>query len=915
MGWNDLLLRLLALVRRGRAEGELDEELRFHMEMEARKERAAGVAEEEARRSARARFGGVEQVREECRDVRGLSFLENLARDIRYGARLLRKTPVFTAIAVLSLGIGIGANTAVFTLVDTVMLRMLPVRNPEQLVVARWGAHKSLDLMANWATGGSDGHGGWTENVFSWPAFSQMRNRGGALTAVMGFSPLGPVSVMANSQALPTGAMVISGNYFQALGIGAIAGRPILDDDDHADGLPAAVISYRFWERVFARERSAIGKTLFINGEPCTIVGVTPKEFFGVSPGGFMMTPQVDIMLPIRFRDRMQVVGQKRVAWFVDDLLWIQVMGRLKPGSEAVAKSELAAIVKATLPESARSELGSETPRVHLDPGGQGLDSLRRAFREPLLILMAVVGLTLLMACANLAGLLLARAAARQREIMLRLAVGASRGRLVRQLLVEGAVLSAAGAAAALAFAWWGVRALLAMAASGSAPIPVDVTPDARVFAFTAAVSLAVTFLFALAPALRATRVDVAGGLKQDVAAAPAIRSFGMGSVLVAVQVAVALVLLAGATLFTRSLANLRSLPLGFNPRNVVVFDIAPGQNGYDEVRGNQLYMRMRERLNQTPGVMRASLSGYRLIGGWVSNGPILPDGKPDPKGVQSDWNPVGPDFFEVMGIPVIVGRGFEARDMAAAPRVAVMNETLARQCFGGESPVGRRFRLSSRKDWDVEVIGVVKDAKFNQLRGDPPPTYYIPYTQATYGFQPQMSFEVRTAENTAEALAGIRRAVAGIDARLPIMNVKTQQALIEDSLAQEHLFATLVGLFSAITLALACVGLYGSVACTVTRRTREVGVRMALGTNRMAVLRMLLRQVALTVGVGVALGLPATWMLTRIVESQLYGVKAHDLASLAMAAAGVVGVAIAAALLPARRAMRIDPVRALRYE
>ena len=727
MGWTDLILRLRALVRHGRVEGELDEELRFHMEMEARKSRAMGMTGEDARRSARVHFGGVEQVREECRDVRGLTVLENLARDIRYGVRVLLKTPAFTAIAVLSLGIGIGANTAVFSLVDTVMLRMLPVRNPEQLVVAKWGASKGLDLNAYWATGGGDGRGSWTENVFSWAAFSEMRGRSRAVSDVMGFSPLGSVSVGANGQALPTGAMVISGNYFQALGVRTVFGRPILDDDDNANGLPSAVITYRFWDRVFARDMSAIGKTLYINGQPCIVVGIAPKEFFGVSAGGFMGTPQVDIMLPLRFRDRMQVAGQKRVAWFLDDMLWIQAMGRLKPGSETAARSELAAIVKANLPESARSALGSESPRVYLDPGGQGLDGLRRAFRQPLLILMAVVGLTLLMACANLAGLLLARAAARQKEIMLRLAVGASRGRLVRQLLVEGAVLSAAGTAAALAFAWWGVRALLAMAASRSAPIPVEVSPDARVFAFTAAVSLATTFLFALAPALRATRVDVASGLKQDVAAAPAIRSFGMGSVLVAVQVAVALVLLAGATLFTRSLANLRSLPLGFNPRNVVVFNLDPGENGYDGVRGNQLYTRVRERLNQTRGVTRASLSANRLISGWVSNGPILPDGNLDRNGVESDYNLVGPDFFEVMGIPVILGRGIEPRDMTSTPRIAVMNEALARQCFGGESPVGRRFRWSWKKEWDVEVIGVVKDAKFDRLRGDAPPRSTCP--------------------------------------------------------------------------------------------------------------------------------------------------------------------------------------------
>jgi predicted permease len=911
MGWTDLVLRLRALVRYGRAESELDEELRFHMEMEARKQRVNGLVDEEARRSARVRFGGVEQVREECRDVRGLTLIENLARDVRYGARMLRKTPGFTAIAVLSLAIGIGANTAVFSLVDAVMLRMLPVRNPEQLVVVKWGAHADLSLNSTWAEGGDDGHGGWTNNVFSWAVFSELRARSRTVTDVIGFSPLGPVSVVANGQALPAGAMVISGNYFPALGVETVIGRPIADDDDAAGGLPSAVITYRLWDRVFGRDPSAIGKTLYINRQPCTIVGVTPKNFFGVSAGGFIGTPQVDIMLPIRFRDRMQVVGQKPLAWFVDEMCWIQVMGRLKPGRDAAAKSELAAMVKANLPDKARSQLGSETPRVYLDPGGQGLDSLRLACKEPLLILMAVVGLTLLMACTNLAGLLMARATARQREIMLRLAVGASRGRLVRQLLVEGAVLSAAGAIAALAVAWWGVRALLAMAASRSAPIP-PVTPDARVFVFTAAVSLAATFLFALAPALRATHVDVAAGLKQDTG--PALR-FGSGSILVALQVAVALVLLVGATLFTRSLVNLQSLPLGFNPHKLVLFDIAPGENGYDETRGNQLYERVRERLNQSPGVIGATLSANRLISGWVSNGPILPDGAPDRKNVQAYWNLVGPDFFEVMKIPVVAGRGIEPRDMGATPRIAVMNESLARQCFGGELPVGRRFRWSWKKDWDVEVIGVVKDAKFDRLRGDAPPTFYLPYTQAPFGFQPQMSFEVRMAGDTADAAAAIRRAVAGIDRTLPVMNVNTQEMQIDDSLAQEHAFATLVSLFSAITLALACVGLYGAVAYTVTRRTRELGVRMALGANRIAVLRMLLGQVALTVAAGLALGLPATWMLTRIVESQLYGIKPHDPASITLACAGVAGVAMIAAFLPARRAMRIDPVRALRYE
>jgi predicted permease len=473
---------------------------------------------------------------------------------------------------------------------------------------------------------------------------------------------------------------------------------------------------------------------------------------------------------------------------------------------------------------------------------------------------------------------------------------------LVRQLLVEGAVLSSIGALAGLAFAYLGVQALLSLLGSGSAPIPVSISPDARVLGFTVAISLATTFLFALAPAIRATRVDVANGLKEDTPSAPGIHRFSAGRALLAIQVAVALVLLAGATLFTRSLANLRSLPLGFNPHNVVLFDLAPGKSGYDETRGNQLYARVRERLKQIPGVTDASLSAQRLITGWMSNGGILIEGAVPAKSVGSKFNFVGPSFFEVMGIPVILGRGIELRDAAAKPRVAVINETLARRYFAGGSPVGRKFRWEFQKDWDVEVIGVVKDAKYDRLRDDESATVYVPYTQRPFGWPGEMSFEVRSVGRTSEAVANIRRAVAEVDPMLPLTELKTQEAQIDDFLAQERLFAWLVSLFSVITLLLACIGVYGSVAYAVTRRTREFGIRIALGAGRLRVMRMLLGQVTVTIGIGLALGLPSTWALTRIIESQLYGMKPHDPSILLVATAIVIAVAILAAFLPARR-------------
>jgi predicted permease len=911
MTWTDLRLRLRALFHRRQAESDLNEELRFHLEMEARKNRAAGMSNREAREAASREFGGLDLATEHCRDIRGLNLLENAARDFRYGARILRRTPVFSAVAILSLAIGIGANTAIFSLLDMILLRMLPVRHPEQLVIVRWGGHGDQNINTTWSSGGNDGHGNWTTNVFSWPVFQDMRAKSHTLSGVIGFGPLGKVNAAVGSQAVSTGAMVVSGNFYQSLGVAPILGRAITDDDDTAAGLPAAVISYQFWDRTLGLDPGAIGRTIYVNGQPCTVIGVTPAGFFGVSAGGFMTMPEVDITLPIRARERLEGSGQRRIAWFGDDLFWIQVMARLDtPAAAAAAHGELAGIIKANLPAEAGRKLGSAMPLTNFEPGSQGIDSLRTAYHQPLVILMVVVAMTLLMACANLAGLLLARATARQREISVRMAVGAGRGRLIRQLLVEGAVLSCAGMIAGLAFAWWGVRALVALVSTGNAPIPVTMSPDLRILGFTAGVSLVTTVLFALAPAIRATRVDVASALKDDTPAGG--HRFAAGRVLVAVQVGIALVLVSGATLFSRTLANLHALPLGFNPNSMVLFDISPGRSGYDEVRGNQLYARVTESLRQIRGVTGVTASVQRLMSGYVSNGGVYVEGSPTRRNAL--FNFVGGDFFTVMGMPIVLGRGIE-RDMASTQRVAVINEAFARRHFPGESPIGRRFRWSTKDDYTVEIVGVVKDAKYQRLQGDFQSTIYTPYTQTFWGWPQRMTFEVRTAAPTAETVAGIRRAVVSIDRMIPVTDIKTQEAQIEDSLSRERMFASIVGGFSAIALILASVGLYGSVAYAVTRRTRELGLRMALGAGRLAVLRMLLSQVVATIAAGLVIGLPATWMLTRVIESQLYGIKAHDAGALVASCAGVMAISVFAAWFPARRATRIDPVKALRYE
>ena len=913
MGWNDWTMRLRALFSRRRAESELDEELSFHLAMEAEKNRTHGLGAAEAGRAARREFGGVEQFREECRDARGLNAIENLVRDVRYGIRALRRSPVFTAVAMASLAIGIGANTAVFSLVDTVLLRTLPVHHAEELVVLGWSANNPPRSLSSGyqITGGGGRFGRWHTNVFSWPMLESVRGSG-TLAGAIGYSPLAKLSVTANGDSRVTGGMAVTGNYFSVLGVRMALGRPLASDDDRESGASAAVISYRLWERAFGLDPAAAGKTIYINRAPYVVVGVTAREFFGVSVTGMFRAPEIDVTLPIRVKERIDGGSIKDFDWYGADFCWVQMMGRLKPGSgPGVAATRLAPLVLANLPEAVAREVRGEAPRVDAQPGSHGLEFGRTGFRDPLKVLAAVVGLALLMACANLAGLLLARSAARRREITIRLAVGAGRWRLVRQLLMECALLSAGGAAAGLLLGRWGLQSLLAVAKAGRFALPVEVPLDLRVLGFAVAASMLTTVLFGLAPALRATRVDLANGLKTDATVGTARGRFGGAQMLVALQIAVALLLTVGATLAVRSLANLRAIPLGFNATRVVTFGLDAGRNGYSEARCTALYSRLLEELNRTPGVVAASASAETPLSGFSSNTDIFVDGvkRGDPK-----INGISQRFLDLLQIPLAAGRGLGALDMNG-PHVAVINQSAARQYFGGGPAIGRSFRWEKTGGWDVRVVGIVKDARYDRLRDEPPATIFVPWTQMPWGAETALSFEVRTAGDASAVMTAIRRLVRDADPLLPVMDIQPMEQLIDEALEQERLLAWLVGLFGAITLVLACVGLYGMVAYSVTGRTREIGLRMALGADRAAVLGMILRQVLITAGAGIAIGIPAALAATRVVRSLLYGVKANDTASFLAAAGMVLAVAVLAVAVPARRAMAVDPVRALRYE
>lgn len=913
MGWHDWAMRSRALFSRRRAESDLDEELSFHLAMEAEKHRAQGLEANAAERMARREFGGVEHFREECRDARGLTALENLVRDLRYGARVLGRTPVFTAVAIASLAIGIGANTAVFSLVDIVLLRSLPVYHAEELVVLGMSANNGPRSMnSSYSNSGGGGRfGRWHSNVFSWPVLLEAR-RSGALAETIGFSQLPRLNVIAGGNSQVTGGMVVTGNYFTGLGVRMALGRPLASDNDTESGIPAAVISYRLWERAFGLDPKAAGKTIYVNRRPHLLVGVTAREFFGVSVTGMHRAPEIDVTLPIAEREQIEGGPLDGLDWFGGDLCWVQMMGRLKLGGTAAAVSaQLAPLVLANLPLAPAKELRREAMRLEVLPGRHGLGYAKEQYKNPLTVLAAVVGLALLMACANLAGLLLARAAARRKEITIRLAVGAGRWRLIRQLLMESALLSVGGAAAGLLVGRWGLQAMLSLAKEGRFALPVEVHLDLRVLGFAAAVSMLTTLLFGLAPALRATRVDLANGLKEDAPRRTARGGLGGAQVLVALQIAVALLLTVGATLAVRSLARLHSVPLGFNATRLVTFGLDAGRNGYDEARTATFYERLLEELNRTPGIVAASASTETPMSGYSSNTSVRVDGA---KRGSPKLNGISERFLDLLQISVVAGRGLEARDMHGA-RVAVINESAVRSLFGSGAALGRNFRWDGQRGADVQVVGIVKDAKYDKLKDDPPPTLYVPWTQMPWGAPGDLDFEVRTAGDPNTAMAAVRRLVHDADPMLPVMELKLMEQLIDEALEQERMLAWLVGMFGAITLVLACVGLYGMVSYSVTGRTREIGLRMALGADRASVLGMILRQVLWTAGCGIAIGLPAARSATRVVQSLLYGVKADDAASYVMASGMVLAVAIAAVAIPARRAIATDPVRALRYE
>jgi predicted permease len=908
---SDLYIRLRSLFRRARVEQELDDELRFHMDHQADKYMHAGIGREEALRRVRLEFGSLEQVREDCRDARGVSFLESFVQDLRYGFRMLAKSPAFTAIIVLTLALGIGANTAIFTLVDAVMLRSIPVRDPQQLVVAQWSARKLPALTGHGSFGdcafNADSATTFSGCSLSYPLFQEIQNQKQVLANAMAFAGPYQMDLAGNGAAAMVQGNVVSGSYFQTLGVSPALGRTLVPDDEKPGATPAAVLDYAYWQRAFGGSPAAIGRTIRLNNAVFTIVGVTEPGFTRLTPG-----KSVDLWVPL---SQASSLGLRHIDPGEPTNWWLVVVARLQPGvSRAQAQAAVDALfANATVHAAKPIWAQADHPHLSLLPAQQGLTGIRNFYGEPLLLLMAAVGLILLIACANVAGLMLARAATREREMAVRLAMGAARRRVIRQLLTESLLLSCIGAALGALLAPLGVSGLAAFFSKNSwSPLQLDLHVDTRVLLFTFGAALLTGVGFGLAPAFRGSRTSVTAQLKGNTTTAATThgrgRILGLGSALVVLQVALSMVVLTGAGLLLRTLGNLHSLNAGFDIDNLMLFDIKPQLAGYQDKQISSLYENLRGRIAALPGVTGVSYSSDALLDGGLWTEDVKIEGRADKNTIQVQMLSVGPDFFQTMKIPVLEGRLLNQADTNITKH-ALVNRLFVTRLLAGRNPLGLHFGGTDSRDPQWEIVGVVSDTKYLDLRSDEAPTAFIPLVSGG------ASFEVRTALAPASLMPAVRNIVNVVDDNLPVMRMRTQSDAIDRLLFNERLVARLFGLFAALGLMLACIGLYGLLSYEVERRTREIGIRTALGAQRNTIWSMVVRRGILLIAVGALAGCGVAIGVTRLLTSLLYAVRPTDPVTFAFTAGLLLLVGILACSLPARRATRIDPMTALRCE
>jgi predicted permease len=843
---------IAATVRRTSLEEAHDDEWQSHIELRAFDLERTGLARQQALRVARAEFGSLAARHDESRDAIGLRLLDDLRADLLYAFRVLRQSPTFTTVAVLSLALGIGANSAMFSLMESVLWKTLPVASPEQLRQLSWVSGPELVMGSTWGNLSPTDNGGKTSGSFSYEALKALqRNDISAGLAVAGFKSIGRLTAVIDGHAELVDGELVSGRYYEVMGVRPVAGRAILREDDVGNAeSTVALISDSFWATRFGRDRSVIGRTIQVNQVPVLIVGVNPAAFTGLSPGRkpdvFLPLSMQPVVLPWRYGKSPSLLDDP-------DYWWVLAMGRLAPGADArQAQAALDVVLGDTVRPLLSAAPGKARPRLRLTDGSRGVDDLRDEFSKPLLVLVAFVGLVLLIACANLANLLLARAAARQREISLRLALGAGHWRIGRQMLTEGLVIASLGGAAGVLLGFWLRDGIPRLLSTSWDPGPLQSDFNARVLGLSIVVTMLTGVMFSLAPMWQATRVRVATALKDGGRATMSRSRRLMRRSLVVVQVGLSVLLLIGAGLFIRTLWNLRSAELGFNPQRIVLFTIDPPRTRYTGPQRTALFARLEEAIASVPGVQSATLSSEPLVANSSSTTRAVPTGRAmRPGTADRTWvNEVGWSFFETMGIPVVYGRGFRPQDRDGSLVVAVVNQEFVRTFFPERNPLGQTFKSG---DTVYQIVGVSGDARYNRISLPMPPTFYRAFAQAKdVG---AMTFEVRTGVGPGSLLAMVREKVGRIDKDLPVFDVRTQEEQIDATLSQQRLFATLTSAFGLLALVLASVGIYGIISGSVASRIGEIGVRMALGAGRAQVLRMILREAVGLAAVGIGIG------------------------------------------------------------
>jgi predicted permease len=844
--------------------------------------------------------------------------MRSIGKDIQFALRAFRKSPVFTAVALLSLALGIGANTAIFTLLDQVLLRLMPVKNAQQLV-----------LLGSDVNYGSN----WGDHALSYPMYRDFKANNSVFTDM--FCRFGNTFSLGSSGTTErVDGELVSGTYFPVLGVGAAIGRTFqLDDDRTPGGHPVVMLSYDYWKSRFAGDPSIIGKTVTVNGHNFTVVGVAQKGFYGMDQSN-----PSQIFVPVMMRA--QLLPQYDQFLDLENRRdhWVNVFGRLKPGigrEQALAALQpyFHSLLELEVKEAAFSKASAETRaeflrgKLEVVPGSQGKPRFREQVSAPLWVLMALTGVVLLIACANVAGLMIARGASRQKEIAIRLAIGAGRFRIIRQLLVESLLLAGAGGALGLLLAMWTDQALFAFLPPDAVSIKLSTTPDLRILLFTAGIAVLTGLVFGLTPALQAASPDVAPVLKDTVGGI-----VGGGThvrirkTLVAVQVMLSLLLLIGAGLFIRSLQNLRDMGPGFASGNLVAFDLDPSLNGYNADRCKIFFRRLTAEIGSIPGVLSTGLARVRILedNNWDSS--VTPEGFRGNNTPEVYMNSISPGYFQSLHVPILAGRDFTVQDTGriqhgdkpdeTVPRVVIVNEKFARRFFGSDAnAIGRHAGYGGDPDTktDMEIVGVIKDIKYTNLRAEIPIQIFEPYLADNQASE--MTVYARTTMDPDQFFSAVRSKVRALDSNLPVYGMRTMDQQISNSLLVERLIATLSAVFGFLATLLAVIGLYGVMAYTVARRTREIGIRLALGAFQGDVIWMVMREVLVLLAIGLAAGLAAAFVLVKLIQTQLYGVSSYDPATVAMAAVGLAIVACAAGYIPALRASRIDAMRALRYE